>query len=273
MDSTKEYVRVEEHISTRQQEHDVLFTRGVLSFLGLAPKNIMLKCGPYRFVSVLQVANLQRIQFITPDSGLLTDALEKYNYKVSIRFVFVDSNHKPLNVPGVFIKMIPYPPNKKYQLAEIQLDNPLPEEYCDMIESIIEINRMARSRTEPRIMFTKNDTDCFGLNAAASFIKIGLQTARCYLRDLSPSGAGIILMGDKLFEKDQVLRLLLHLNDQFYPVELDAYVMRSSWYDKKLHLIEVVLFFIQESIPVSYHAFLDHVLRSIDEEKRSPLVV
>lgn len=246
-------------------EHNVIFTRGVLSFLGLAAKNIMLTCGPYRFVSVLQVANLQRIQFITPDSGLLTDALDKYNRMVSVRFVFVDNQRDPLNVPGVFVKMASYPPDKKYKLAEVVLDEPLPSRYLEMVTSITEITQKARSRTEPRIMFTENDSDCFGLNACSSFVKFFDETRRCYLRDLSPSGAGVIVILDELLKENDVMRLVLHLNDQFYPLELDSHVMRCSWYDESLRLAEIVLFFIQESVPLSYHVFLDHVLKSMDE--------
>ncbi len=263
-----------EEIKTEQDNEDILFTRGVLSYLNLAPKNIMLSCGPYRFVAVLQVANFQRIQFVTPDSGLLEEALEKYDNIVSIRFVFANKKEQPLNVPGVFDKMLPYPPNKKYKLAAVKLDAPLPERYEQIISSILEIERRARDRLEPRIRLASNDRDYFGLDTSQTLISIGGAAQRCYLRDLSASGANIIILDNHLPRMEDDVYLILHLNNQFYPVEMESHIMKADWYDESKQLIQIVLRFVPENVPVSYYTFLDKIVKFTENENQGrPLAI
>lgn len=257
-----------------EDNEDILFTRGVLSYLNLSPKNIMLACGPYRFVSVLQVANFQHIQFVTPDSGLLQEALEKYDNIVSIRFVFANKKQEPLSVPGVFDKMVPYPPNKKYKLVEVKLNTPLPEKYEQMISSILEVERRARERLEPRIRLTSNDTDYFGLNTSETLVSLNGSAQRCYLRDLSASGANIIILNHDLPSLDEDVYLILHLNNQFYPVEMESRILRTNWYDESKQLVEIVLRFVPESVPVSYYTFLDKIVKFTENESRGrPLAI
>lgn len=273
MSSTQQETANKE-IKVEQDSKDILFTRGILSYLNLAPKNIMLSCGPYRFVAVLQAANFQRIQFVTPNSGLLEEALEKYDNIVSIRFVFANKKERPLNVPGLFDKMLPYPFNKKHKLAEIKLDVPLPQRYEQMISSVLEIERRVREYPELRIKLANNNKDYFGLDTSETLISIGGTPRRCYLSNLSASGANIIILDNHLPRIEDDVCLILRLNNQFYPVEIEAHIMKADWYDESKQLIQIALCFVPNNVPVSYYTFLDKIVKFTENENQTrPLAI
>ncbi|MGL4525065.1 MAG: PilZ domain-containing protein [Spirochaetia bacterium] len=249
---------------------DVLFTRGVLSFLGLAPKNIMLTCGPYRFVAVLQIANGQIIRAITSESGLLNDALEKYENLTSIRIAYADPNISPLDIPGTFQKFSPYLENPQYKIAEILLDQPVPQAYTTMLSSITDVKKLAKARNEPRITFSEGSSN-FGIQLDEAIISLNDVPQRCYVRDLSPSGSGVIILNSSLIPADTNIRLVIRMEGQFYPIEMEGHVLRSSWYDEGNRLLDIVIIFDQDQIPISYDAFLDNLLQEGISEGSKPL--
>lgn len=245
--------------------HEVTFTKDVIRATMLHPKQVFLKILGYQFPCIIYSASLVGAKVIVNFQEGLKEVLKKSNNACSLRFSFLQRDKPdPLSffVSGKITGLTPYGEEKpELQFMNIQYNQRPPDDLIEIIGALLEANVNAKRRKEERIVITNDSLRKLGIGGKGAVIIVGGIPRKCILRDLSFSGAKVIILGVAKFlvNKDAVLRL--DLLDPAVAVQLPGRILRYEEVEGRSDIAAYAMRFEDEQVPMEYKMRLNTYLR------------
>ena len=246
---------------------DVTFTKEVVKSLGLIPQNVYLKCLGEQWPCVVYSSSFDSAKVLAPSKQVMMERISKANNMVSLRLSFRQSDKiDPISffVGGKVMGFAPYAQsNGSLQFINIQYAQRPPEAYLEIMGRMLEANVNSARRREDRIILTPDAMRKIRLVRKETTVLVQGVPRKCILRDLSFSGAKIIIVGLAKFLIGKECRLRVDLEDPEEIVEISGTFVRHEDVEGRKDLAAVAIQFNEAMVPISYKMHLNDFLGQV----------
>jgi len=250
---------------------DVTFTREVIKATLLYPKQVFIKCMGYQWPCIIYSSSMVGAKIIANMKSSLNEAVRKANNLVSLRFSFLQRDKPdPLSF-FVSSKITGYTPyskeNPELNFITINYTQRPPDDLIEILGTLLEANINSKRRGEDRIVLTADSAKKLGVRSRESRILIDGVPRKCIIRDVSFSGAKVIILGIAKFlvNKEAVLRI--ELDDPVDAVDIRGKVIRFEPVEGRNDIAAFALKFHEDTIPMKYKMRINNYLKGIKTKK------
>jgi hypothetical protein len=252
------------------RDTEVTFNTQVIAASGLMPADIHLKVAEQNLPCVLYACSLRRARVIADLGDPALAAQLRANLPVSLRLAFRPSDEPaPLaffvscKVEGLSVHN---PRKPQVQFVGLEFTQRPSDTLIGIIGSLLEVNSNSVRRRDERIVITSETMLVIGMDSKESCVDIEGAPRRCIVRDLSFSGAKILVTGvqDPREEKKVLLKLArCELKDD---VVLDGSIVRVEEVAGSKDVVALSILFSSDP-PISYKQRLNSYFASQDKPR------
>jgi len=250
---------------------EVTFTRQVNQILRLLPKHVYLKCQADTLPCILYSSSLREAKVIAHLRAESLRLLQQASGSLALRFCFAREGSGAslaffvsarLTAQTAYNRETP-----ELYFLSLEYTHRPPDDLIEMLGELLEANRNAQKRAEERIEVTPASMKHLGLESREAALFVDGVEGRCLLRDLSFSGAKVLVYGkaESLLEKPVLLRPAFE--EQKAAVNLAGRVLRWEGMANREDIGAIAILFDQGSIPIQYKLAINACLR---QGRRAP---
>jgi hypothetical protein len=255
----------------RYKSIDVTFTKEIIQVTGLIPQQVYLKCIGDFWPCVVFSSSFQGAKVVANIKSGLIQKLKQANNSASLRLCFKDADS---NSPVTFfvttrsVGYAPYSGSNDVAVFTLQFTQRPPDDLIEIMGRLLDANVNSKKRREERILLTTDSIRKLRLLSKETTTFIQSVPRRCILRDLSFSGAKLIMMGVAKFlvEKDASLRVDFDDPQESYLIR--GKFIRSEIVEGRKDLLAPVMLFDEAMIPMGYKIRLNDFLSQIRGDNR-----
>lgn len=247
------------------KQAEVTFNAQVIKVLGLLPKEVHLKCLGKNFPCIIYSASMLEARVIANLRAKSFQTIRDANNSVSLRFAFnLPDKTDPLSffVTSKITGFNPYSKeNPDLHFASLTYTQRPPDDLIEILGELLEANVNAKRRKEFRIMITPQTLKALGLDSRDTTIEIESIPRKCIIRDLSFSGAKILVVGVAKFLVNKKAVMHLSFANQNDQVKLPGKVLRFEDVQGRKDIAALALLFEEDKIPLAYKMRINEYLK------------
>jgi hypothetical protein len=250
----------------RFKEIEVTFTREIIKVTGLLTQQVHLKCVGDFWPCVIYSSSFQGAKIVANIKSGLIEKLQRANNYVSLRYCFKNadsSNPVIFFVAARSMGYAPYGGSRDVVMFTLQFTQRPPDDLIEIMGRLLDANVNSAKRREERILITPDSQRKLSILSKESAVFIQKVPRRCILRDLSFSGAKLIMMGVAKFLVDRQAALRIDFQDPRESFLLNGKFLRSENVEGRKELIALAMRFDESSVPMGYKMRINDYLGSI----------
>jgi len=243
----------------------VTFTKEIIQVTGLLTQQIHLKCGNDFWPCVIYTASFEGAKVVANIKTGLLGKLQATNNFVNLRLCFKppgESNTVTFFVAARVMANAPYGNSPDVNMFSLQFSNRPPDDFIEIMGRILDANVNSVKRKDDRIPLTPDHMRRLNILSTESAVFIQGVPRRCILRDLSFSGAKIIMMGVPKFLLDREAAIRIDFNDPREIFTIKGKFVRAENVEGKKEMVALGLNYDEKSIPMGYKIRLNDMLTS-----------
>lgn len=257
------------------RDTSVTFNAEVVKALGFQAKDIFLKYSGGNIPCILYSTSFQSAKILVNLNSDLMKKLQASSGVVSLRFSFhrEEKRSEILNffVSGKISGYAAYDKSKpNLVFISITFTQRPPDDLIEILGTLIEANVNAKKRKDERILITAENAKGLSLKNKNTVIKIDNVDRRGLLRDLSFSGAKILLVGLGKFMVDKPALLRVDFEDE-EPCYIPGRVLRFEEVSGRKDISAIAIKFDEEKVPIVYRMRLNYFFKHRKLIKQSTL--
>jgi hypothetical protein len=180
----------------------ITFHKEVIQVTGLQAKQVILKCGSDFFPCVIYSTSFEEAKIVASNKSGLMDRLKDTNNSASIKFCFkVPSSGEQVVflVTARVTDSVPYDAGVDMSMFTLQFTQRPPDDLIEIVGRIIEANKSFTKRKDDRITITPETLRKLHFTQKEVGVTIDGVPRRCILRDISFTGARLVMLGISKF--------------------------------------------------------------------------
>jgi len=250
---------------------DVTFSKEIIQVTGLNHNQVYLKCvGDFWPCFISTTSFLGARIVVSLKSGLL-QKLEKANNMVSLRFCF--KNTETGNPVTFFVNTkstgySPYSGSQDMALFNLQFTQRPPDDLIEIMGRVLDANVNSAKRREDRIMISPEAARKLNIYSKESAVYIQGVPRHCILRDISFSGAKLIMMGVAKFLVNKDVALRMDFDDPRESFLLKGKFIRSEAVEGRKELVALAVLFEESLVPMSYKIRINDYISQVRANER-----
>lgn len=245
---------------------EVTFTKRVSEVLGLLPKHVYLKCQADILQCAVYSASMREARVIARLRVSALTSLRQAGNAVALRLCFrrpERADSLSFYVASKITSLTAY--NKEapeMHLLWLEYTHRPPDDLIEILGELLEANVNARRRKEARIDVTPAAMKALGLESREAALLVQEAEHRCLLKDLSFSGAKVLIygQGQELVEKQAVLRLTLAGESK--PTALPGRILRFETAANRQDIGALAILFEEQKVAMPYKIAINNYLRA-----------
>lgn len=246
---------------------EVTFTKEVIKTTLLYTKQVYLKSMGYQWPVIIYSTSLAGAKIIANLQGSLKDALKRSNNIVSLRFSFLRRDKPdPLAffVGARVTGITPYESgSRQLHFLTLQFTQRPPDDLIFILGSLLEANVNAQRRREERVIVNPDSMKKLGLASRGTIVTISNVPRKCIIRDVSFSGAKVIIHGVPQFIMDKPASLRVAFDDPEEVVDIVGRVIRFETVEGRTDIAAFAIQYESEKVPMTYKLRLNEYLRTV----------
>ena len=250
----------------RFKDIDVTFTKDMIQVTGLNTEQVHLKCGSDFWPCVFFATSFQGAKIVANNKSGLLEKLQKANNLISLRLCFKNlDTGSPLTffVAGRVMGAAPYKNSNEISLLSIQFTQRPPDDLIEIIGRVLDANVNSAKRRDDRITITADSQRKIKLLTKETTAFIQGVPRRCILRDMSFSGAKVIMLGVARFLVDKETALRFDFDDPRESFLLKGKFVRSENVEGKKEMIALAMEYSDGFIPMGYKIRVNEYYNSL----------
>ncbi len=242
---------------------EVTFTKEVIATTRLLRKHVYLKCLGTQWPCIIYSTSMAGAKIITNLDSAAFDLIRKANNLVSLRFAFQVEDKKDTLLFFVSAKVTGFnqynKENPTLNFVNLAYTKRPADDLIAILGQMLEININSKKRTEERITITDDTARLVGLKSKNGRISIESIPRNCILRDISFSGAKVIIqgIGKFLVQKECVLALLQSDSE---PLLLKGKTVRYEEVEGRKDLAALAIHFFEDKLPMKYKKMINNYI-------------
>ncbi|RKX78666.1 MAG: pilus assembly protein PilZ [Spirochaetes bacterium] len=244
---------------------EITFTKEIIKAIGLITQQIFLKCLGDYWPCIIYSSSMTEAKVIANLDAPSFEKIRKANNLVSLRFSF-KKNDKANNPLTFFVaaKVTGFSPykqdNRSLNFINLSYTNRPPDDLIEILGTLLEVNINSKKRKEERILITQESMRRLKIKSKEVEVLIQEVPRKGILRDLSFSGAKIIVLGIGKFIVNKEAVLKIELEEQRKVFKLRGKVIRYEPVESRKDLSAIVILFHEQSIPLDYKMLINDYL-------------
>ncbi|MDR0378189.1 MAG: PilZ domain-containing protein [Spirochaetaceae bacterium] len=247
----------------RYKAISVTFTKEIIQVTGMITQQVYLKCGGDFWPCVVYSSSFEGAKIVVNTETGLLGKLQQSNNAVSLRFCFKNTDGgSPLAffVAARSVGYVPYADSKNMAIFTLQFTQRPPDDLIEIIGRLLDANMNCSKRQDIRIPITSEILRKLKLLPKESTVYIERVPRHCILRDISFSGAKMILMGVAKFLTDKDLSLRVKFDDPQESFLISGKLIRSENVEGRQDLLTVAVEFNKSMLPMGFKLRLNDYL-------------
>jgi len=255
----------------RYKNIDVTFTKDMIQTTGLITEQVHLKCGSDFWPCVFFATSFQGSKIVANTKSGLMGKLQQANNLVNLRLCFKNpETENPLTffVAGRVMGSVPYKNSNEISMLTIQFTQRPPDDLIEIIGRILDANVNSAKRKDERITITAETQRKIKLFAKETAAFVQGVPRRCILRDMSFSGAKVIMMGVAKFLVNKDTALRFDFDDPRETFLVKGRFIRSENVEGKKEMIALATEFDEAAVPMGYKIRINEYLNTTRADNR-----
>jgi Tfp pilus assembly protein PilZ len=197
--------------------------------------------------------------------------LQQANNLVNLRYSFkISDKADPLLffVSAKVAGSIPYNGSQDISILTLQFTQRPPDDLIEIMGRLLDANINSSKRRDERILITPETLRKLHLTAKETIALIQGVPRRCILRDISFSGAKIIMVGVAKFIVDKDIGIRLDFDDPRESIQVNGKVVRTEDVEGRNDLVSVAIHFDETQLPMNYKMRINDYIAQIRVETK-----
>lgn len=245
---------------------DVTFTKEVIKATLLYPKQVFLKCLGYQWPCIVYSSSMVGARLVVNMNSTVNETVQKANNLVSLRFSFLQRDKAdPLTffVAAKIVGYTPYGPEKpELSFVTLQYTQRPPDGLIEILGELLEANVNSQKRSEDRVFLTADAMRKLGIHGKDTTVMIQGVPRRCILRDLSFSGAKVVIFGIAQFIMNREAILKLDLEEPAETLEIQGRIVRFEPVEGRTDIAAFAIQFAEDKVPMQYKLRINNYLKT-----------
>jgi hypothetical protein len=250
---------------------DVTFTKDMIQVTGLITEQVHLKCGSDFWPCVFYATSFQGAKIVANIKSGLMEKLQRANNSVSLRLCFKGvekGNPVTFFVAGRVVGSTPYKSSTDVFMLTIQYTQRPPDYLIEIVGRVLDANVNSSKRKEERIILNQETQRRIKLFSRETTVFIQAVPRRCMLRDISFSGAKVIMMGVARFLVNKEAALRVDFDDPRDSFMIKGKFIRSEDVEGKKEMIALAMEYDESLIPMGYKIRINEFLSAVRADTR-----
>jgi hypothetical protein len=255
----------------RFRKIDVTFSKEMIQVTGLITQQVYLKCGGDFWPCVIYSSSFEGAKVAANTQSGLLQKLQTTNNSSSLRFCFKKPDK---DAPVTFFVAArvsgstPHGGSGNVSLFSLQFTQRPPDDLIEIMGRVLDANVASAKRREERLLLTPDVIRKLSLASKETAVFIQGVPRRCILRDLSFSGAKLIMMGVAKFLVNREAALRIEFDDPHEQFLIRGSFIRSEEVEGRKELIALAVQF-DASVPMGYKVRLNEYLGQIKVDPKA----
>jgi len=249
---------------------EVTFSKEIIQVTGLVPNQVYLKCVGDFWPCVIFSTSFQGAKVVANIKSGILQKLERANNIVSLRFCFKIAdkvNPVAFSVNSKSTGFTPYAGSEDMAIFNLSFTQRPSDDLIEIMGRILDANVNSAKRREERVPITPDSARKLNIQKESS-VQIQGVPRHCILRDVSFSGAKIIMMGVAKFLVDKDAFIKLDFDDPRESFLIKGKFLRSETVDGRKELVSLVILFDEAVIPMGYKIRINEYVSQVRADAR-----
>jgi hypothetical protein len=250
---------------------NVTFTKEIIQVTGLITQQVLLKCVGDFWPCVVYSSSFQEAKVVASIKSGIIGKLQGANNSVSLRLCFRNNETgTPVTffVPARVAGYNEYGGSSDTALFNLQFTQRPPDDLIEIVGRVLDANINSSKRKDERVLLTADSMRKLNILSKDTAAFVQGVPRRCILRDISFSGAKIIMMGVAKFLMDRDTALRLDFEDPRESFLVRGKFVRAEAVEGRKELIALAINFDEALIPMGYKVRLNDFLSVVRADNR-----
>lgn len=250
---------------------DVTISKEIIKTTGLDTRHVYLKCMGEQWPCAIYSTSFAGAKIVASSKSTLLDRIKQANNLVSLRFSFrIEGKTDPVSffVSGKSIGYSPYAAGGgDLQLITIQYTQRPPDDLIEILGRLLDANINSTRRREDRILLNPDSMRKLCLASRDTVVFVQGVPRKCILRDLSFSGAKVIIVGLAKFLVGKDCTLRIDMEEPRESLEIKGSIVRFEDVEGRKDLAAIAIHFEEGSVPMSYKLHVNDFLGQVRQSR------
>ena len=254
------------------RDTEITFTKDIIRAIGLDPRQIYIKCSQGQWPCIINSTSFQQAKIIVGTRGGAFQALSnKDTSGINLRFCFFETETSLMSffVAGHVTNIVPYMNSNELAVITISFTQRPPDDLIEVVGRLLEANSNAIRRREERIVINEDSKRKLNLNKEEAIIVVQNVPRHCIVRDLSFSGAKVILLGLSQFLKNKPAALRLEFSEPSETIQLNGVIVATELIHGRKDIVACSMSFSEKMVPLSYKLHVNNFLTAVRKTQLS----
>lgn len=254
------------------RDTEITFTKDIIRAIGLDPRQIYIKCSQGQWPCIINSTSFQQAKIIVGTKGGAFQALSnKDTSGINLRFCFFETETSLMTffVAGHVTNIVPYMNSNELAVITISFTQRPPDDLIEVVGRLLEANSNAIRRREERIVINEDSKRKLNLNKEEAIIVVQNVPRHCIVRDLSFSGAKVILLGLSQFLKNKPAALRLEFSEPSETIQLNGVIVAAELIQGRKDIVACSMSFSEKMVPLSYKLHVNNFLTAVRKTQLS----
>ena len=253
------------------QNIDVTFTKEVIKATGLIPQQVFIKALGGQWPCVINSTSMSGAKIIAGIKSGFYEKIQQGNTSVSLRFSFLEQDKiEPVSffVASKVLGVNQYAGSPDLVIIAIAFTQRAPDDLIEKLGNLLEANINSAKRREERILINPESMRKLGILQKETIVFIQGIPRRCILRDLSFSGAKVIMVGIAAFLVDKEVVVRIDIEEPRMAIGVKGKIVRTEDVEGRKDLVALAINYNDTEVPMSYKMHINNYLSQL--RKTSP---
>lgn len=244
------------------RDTEITFTKEVIRTLNLDPRQIYVKCNGSQWPCIINSTSFMAARIIIGNKSGAYQHLREFGVSAQIRFCFNQPEGDKLCffVSARVQSLTPYQTSEDFSVVTLTFPQRPPDDLIETIGRVLEANANAVRRREERIIISENSKRRLSLSKEETVVFIQNVPRNCIIRDVSFSGAKVVLVGLAQFVRDKVAVLRFSFDDTQEIVDVKGLIVGADQVEGRKDLVAISIRFDEQTVPMAYKMHINNYL-------------
>jgi hypothetical protein len=249
---------------------DVTFTKEVIKATGLVTQQVYLKCVGETWPCVIYSSSFEGAKIIVNARSGLYEKVQKANNYVSLRYSFKESDKIDPFMFFVSARAAGYSPyggSPDIAMLTMNFTQRPPDDLIEIMGRLMDANINSARRREERILLATDSMRKLHITSKETAVFIQGVPRRCILRDISFSGAKIIMAGVAKFLLEREAALRIDFEEPRESVLVRGRIVRAEEVEGRKDLVALAILFDEQAVPMGYKLRINDFLSQVRDPR------
>lgn len=254
-----------QHYYEVYQTTDVTFTKEVVKALHVVPKQVFFKCLGSQWPCLVLSASMSSARLFATLNETFYEQIKRSGNIIQIRFAFKrEEKTDPLTfyISAKVTGFTPYGKSEKdVNFITCVFTQKPPDSFIEILGGLLDATMESQKRREERIVITVDSARRLGLSSKESVILIDQVPRKCLIRDLSYSGAKVILIGVAKYLINKPATIKIAFDDLPEAMIIQGQILRDEEVSGRKDVVALAMKFEDERVPIEYKMIINQYLK------------